>query len=249
MEYRLSYRLIRPTSIQRLGKAEGPWFAGSFASEEIPLEGLRFPKAYRSAAEWFANLTFKEEDEILSFTRECGLLRWNWTHEGQGGSPQDQFYFQANSFRELQAQFQQYWKLATVRRTAKDVTVWLCRQLAPESNITDVEKPEDLWKLSQPRMGFKIEPISGAIGVRLVVGDLWQALCFAVLELLGKRYGQIRVCKNELCDDLKFFIAHSKKRTDFCSAECAKRTSDRNYMRRKRARLRRAEKISRRKGK
>lgn len=251
MEYRLTYRQQIPTSIQYLQDEKGALFLGSYKTKEVPFEVSKFPRAYRSALESFANQPFDQDEEISTFTKEFGLLRWNWTHEGHGGSQRDQFYFPVGAFRELQKQFRNFWALAGNRRKVREVTGWLCIQLAPESNVNDVEKPEEMWKLSQPRMGFRVvqDQVSGGIAVRLLVGDLWQALCFELLEKLGERQGQIRICKNEYCKNVKFFVARSRKQKAFCSPECAKLTADRDFVRKKRARLRRHKKSSPRKEK
>ncbi len=231
MYTRLSYRRLVPHEVQALPDS---WLCGSYTESEQLVETLTQPRAFRTAVEWFANLSTENASDIGEFTKTYGLLRWNWTQEGQGGSPADQYYFPIEAFRESQAEFQRHWLRAANRKHLKESLMWLCVQLAPEPGVTHVERPEDMWRRTQPRIGVTAQMGTG-IEVRLRLGDLWQALCCSLLEILTERNGRVQVCKNDRCDGEKYFVVKGKK-TTFCSAVCAKRYCDRVSAKKKRDR-------------
>jgi len=81
-----------------------------------------------------------------------------------------------------------------------------------------------MWKLTQPRLGLRVEAgEENGIRVQFVVGDLWQALCWRLLEKLTEENGLIRVCKNPLCKLQKYFVGKRK----YCDPICGKLVADR----------------------
>jgi hypothetical protein len=228
----------------RLGPTAGfgSVLCGSFRESEELLDAKRTGNRFRSAVEWFVNIEPNtDQPEIERFTQTYGLLRWNWTHEGQGGGASDQFEMPVSAFKESQQQLREHWERAKDPRARRAVVQWLSQQLGKESPVRQVHSAEQMWKLSQPRIGIKIDiGLAGkdsGIEINLVLGDLWQAMCCELLDLLVRRHGAIRVCSNDLCKQ-PYFIPRGKQKK-FCSQECGKRASDRNSVRERRSKLKR----------
>jgi hypothetical protein len=231
MDYRLYYRHAQICDRGYL--EDKKQLVGHFQTDVRPLDAIP------NAVEWFANLREPTREIIESFGEKYGLLRWNWTQEGWGGSQADQFYFSVDDFRESHKQFLSQWVLASSGRKEKirSVCEWISDQLASRSKVGKVHKFEKMWKLSQPNLEMRIRLESkgmGGVEVQLLAGDLWQALCWEFLTKLTERHGQIRVCKNKLCAAQRYFLGTTK----YCNPNCGKRVADREYVRKKRARIR-----------
>jgi hypothetical protein len=223
---------------------------GSYKTDELLVDGIKYPRAYATVGEWFANASLDSKADIEAFTAKHGLLRWGFTHEGLGGGPSDAFYMPLRAFQDSRREFQKYWGMAEDRPHV--VAKWLNQQFAPESNIAEVQDPDERYKLCQPKIGVVVtsgsKRMPGLI-VRLTLGDLWQALCHDLLEVIAEKEGHLRICQEkEHCREKPYF-ATTDKRKIFCSHECAKRYSNRIDMRRKRARLRWKKLSQKRKGK
>lgn len=245
MYTRLSYRRFLPEDLQLLPSNGADYPAslcGMFVESEELLDDLPKPRGYKSVAEWFVNLETDDGiGEIEKFIRRYGLLRWNWTHQGQGGgSKVPQFDMPLSAFRESQAEMRQHWASAKSRKEkTASITQWLSTQLARESAVDEVPTPDQMWKLSQPQISLQVNDRKDKAGihVQLVLGDLWQAMCCQLLNVLTEQNGSARVCANDRCTVSPYFV--SKREKKFCCHECAKQVSDRNYARAKRARLKR----------
>jgi hypothetical protein len=224
---------------------------GSFRSDLHSLDDIRHHQAFGTVAEWFANLSrnsgegLKRED-IEAFTREHGLLRWNWTHEGWGGSEYDRFYLPVHAFKSDHEAFLQNWRMASrgVKKAIKTVCEWLGVQLRAESQISNSQDIEasDAWKLHQPRLALEVgsnPQQRGALEVRLIFGDLWQALCSELLDKLIRQHGSIHVCDNDPCPSGQTYFIAKDPRQKYCTHYCAKLVADRKHARRKRVALRR----------
>lgn len=212
---------------------------------------MKRPRAFKTTLEWFVNLSRDRRElgikDIEQFTRQYGLLRWNWTHEAWGGSRQHKrFYLPVEAFRKSYGDFREQWAKASSKDSKEvgRVGEWLRIQLAAAPQETDslAVKAADRWKLSQPSTALEI-PDGDALEVRLVFGDLWQALCAELLDRLIQNRASIRICENERCNNGQpiHFIARDPRKK-YCGHPCAKQVTDRKSARKRRARLRRARK-------
>ena len=159
MNFRLSYRRMLPIDMYRDGPKSGfgSMLCGKFRESLQVFD--------ESAMEAFVRLEPNtDEDEIEKFTEKYGLLRWNWTHEGQGGSKSDQFVMPLAGFKESLEQFQLKWIDARNRRTLSEIIGWLSEQLEKDSAVDDVDTADEMWKLSQSRVSLSIS-----------AGDGWRA--------------------------------------------------------------------------
>ncbi len=243
MNTQLFYQQLIPDDIGYL--TDRNELVGHYTASTRSLEDLQHAKSFKSALEWFANLPADPSvEDIQAFTKKHGLLRWNWTHEGHSGGPGfDAFYLPLAAFTESQRQFREQWAAASTgkRSAIESAEKWLSAQLAAAPQVASSLSVEasEMWNLTQPRMALEATTKGKGVEVRLVLGDLWQALCCALLEKLGAQHGLVRMCKNDRCKGAKYFIStHGRQR--FCDNGCAKAKAGREHMRRKRARLRRA---------
>jgi hypothetical protein len=217
------------------------WFNGDYKEDIRPIDETR------SALEQFANISV-EPTGVERFISKYGLLRWGWTREGQreGVLARDDikdFTFSLEQFAESQREFVDQWALASSIRTDKlrRVAEWLAGNLGPQPMTSSVDNWMDVWKLAQPKLGMKIavgRHLNSGVEVELALGDLWQGLCWMLLEKLTERSGIVRVCENESCEGRKYFIA-IRAAQKHCDAHCAKLVADRNSARRRRAKDRR----------
>ena len=214
----------------RIGPTQGfgSSLCGNFRESVQPLDEA-------TTLEAFANLEPNiDEPEIERFTEQYGLLRWNWTHEGQGGSRSDQFVMPLSGFKQSQKDLQDKWLAARARRPKErnKVIEWLSAQLEKQSAVNYADSAEDMWKLSQPRMNIGIKPGDhSGLQVDLVLGDLWQALCCQMLDRLLREQGAFLRCSNDRCK--RFFLKQGKE-TKFCKRKCAKQVSDRRSSKKRR---------------
>lgn len=210
------------------------WLVGSYREDVKPIEEI--PQALSR----FVNLV-AEGAAIGSFTRDYGLLRWGWAHGAyESLSEVNQFYLPLDQFTQSQAELRGFWRQLSCRRRRQGLaqfTEWVTPQLASETHVKSVESPEELWKVAQPKLGMQVTVNDkGALETRLVAGDLWQALCWMLLERLATRTNALRVCQNEKCPNEPYFVA-TRRGQKYCNAGCSKLVADREYARRKRASL------------
>lgn len=225
MDYRQCYRHFVAEEIAYLPDKQQ--LVGRFREQIRPLDSIP------NALEWFVALSQFEVKSVGKFLSKYGLLRWNWTHAGWTGdqsSTSSQFYFSIRDFRDSHHEFQKHWILASKRGRNNRATVceWLCEQLAPRSKDVAASQWPEMWKLTQPRLAMRVEAgAKSGIAVQLIAGDLWQALCWALLENLTEENGLIRVCKNPLCKGQKYFVGRAK----YCDPRCGKLVADRKSAR------------------
>jgi hypothetical protein len=224
----------------RLGPKSGfgSTLCGNFRESVQPLD-----EGAEGALEAFVNLEPNiDEPEIETFTDKYGLLRWNWTHEGQGGSKSDQFEMPIPGFKESHEQLQVKWLASARRSERKEVISWLSKQLGKDSAVDYVETVEEMWKLSQPRMNLGINlGHDDGLEINLVLGDLWQAMCCQMLDIL-REHGAFLCCGNDKCKNKKFFVKRGKE-SKYCSRRCGKQVADRHSKRRRDAAKKRAAKV------
>jgi hypothetical protein len=263
MTNRLSYRHLKVSDlIFKPPELAGPYafLFGRFREEERTLEGIGHAKAYGSAAGWFANQPLDGFEDIKRFTEKYGLLRMNWTAAGwsdgaakatelwtakEGRSlsrwrPANEFAFYIDDFRQLHQQFRARWASAA-RGTGTElatISEWLCKNLDSIAGGARAKHWSKTWELSPSRISLNVQrrgqnALSG-MEINLVLGDLWQALCCELLDTINERQGLLRVCRENSANHEKYFVTRDSRKV-FCSHECAKRSSDRAYMKRKRA--------------
>lgn len=213
---------------------DGKWLVGSYREDVKPIEEI--PQALGR----FVNLG-SEATAIGSFTRDYGLLHWGWAHRAHGSlSDANQFYLPLEQFTRSQAGLRSFWKQLSCRQrrvALAQFTEWVTPQLASETRVKSVENPEELWKTAQPKLGMQVTMNDKrALETRLVAGDLWQALCWMLLERLATRTNALRLCQNHKCPNEPYFVA-TRRGQKYCNAGCSKLVADREYARRKRATL------------
>ena len=244
----LSYLLFRVENDSVFVPAENgkdDLICGKYSQESGTLSSIR--GRYKTAAEWFVNQPFKNWRDVKLFTDTYGLLRANWTHGGWGGDKQsDQFELPVDQFLDYSRQFREHFlSRAKGPKHLQETTEWLSKQLGQEPELREAETFMDMSKLSQSRIGIDVKAVhfnkKFSVQLELVFGDLWQALCYELSEILGERRNLIRVCRN--CG--RRFVT-TRKNKEFCDLlgvpagnSCAKLYANREWAERKRARLKR----------
>lgn len=223
---------MKPTelALQEGSGSKGEWLVGVYRETVRPIDEIS------NALSRFLNLE-PECGVIASFTREYGLLHWGYTHEGvSGDSESRQFYIPLDDFRQDQKVVRGFWQSRPGKgrmQALAQFTEWLTEQLAPSQK--SVRSMTELWKAARPELRMQVKTLkSGALETQLVAGDLWQALCWMLLDKLAVRTNALGICRNENCKNERYFVV-TRRGQKYCGADCSKLVADREYARRRRA--------------